>query len=110
MPPVKEQRAYPRVNFDTELWLGQEGVFTRTMARLSDVSLGGAQIRTAEVHQVGSVLSLRFALGSDYITCAAIVRYIRLGNGFGVQFLDLSHEDRDKLEAFLIAGEPERRA
>ena len=97
----RERRAYPRATFYTEVWLGQDGVFTRTNDRLSNVSLGGAFIETPQGYAVGSILSLRFALSSSFVTATAIVRNARLGEGIGVEFLDLSPENSERLEAFI---------
>jgi len=102
--PILQRRANPRVSFDTELWLGQDGVFTHTMSRMADVSVGGARILSPDAHQIGSILSLRFALQSSFITVTAIVRNVRPGS-FGVEFLDLSPEDGLKLDSFVAAGE-----
>ena len=101
---MQERRADPRTGLDSEVWLGQEGVFTRTMSKLTDISVGGARIRTPETYQVGSTLSLRFTLGSGFIASTAVVRYFRSGS-LGVEFIDLSSEDREKLEAFVMSEE-----
>jgi hypothetical protein len=95
----QERRAHPRASFYTEVWLGQEGVFTRSVERLSNVSIGGAFIQTPQTYAVGSVLSLRFAMGPNFITATVIVRNVRPGEGFGVEFLDLSPENSERLEA-----------
>src|SRR5262249_52475979 len=100
---MQDQRSHRRVNLDTELWLGQDGVFTRTMARLGDVSVGGARIVTAETYQVGSILSLRFRLGSNFVTVTSIVRNAKPAS-IGVEFLDLSSENREVLEAYITAA------
>jgi hypothetical protein len=98
-PGGQERRAHPRASFYTEVWLGQDGVFTRTVEQLSNVSLGGAFIQAPQAYAVGSVLSLRFALGPNFITATVIVRNVRPGEGFGVEFLDLSPENSERLEA-----------
>jgi hypothetical protein len=98
---VVERRAYPRVAFDSEVWLGQDGLFTRTTERLSNVSVGGAFIETTQGFPAGAILGLRFALGSTFINSTIIVRNTYPGAGIGVQFLDMSGEDRDRLQAFI---------
>ena len=104
-PGGQERRKYPRATFYTEVWFGQDGVFTHALARLSNVSLGGAFIQTPQVYAVGAVFSLRFALRSDFVTATAIVRNARLGEGIGVEFLDLSPENSARLEEF-FSGQP----
>ena len=78
---MDEKRIYPRVSLHTEIWLGQDGIFTRTQRVLRDLSVGGAYIETSEQFSVGSVLSLRFLLpGADtMISCAVFVRNVREG-------------------------------
>lgn len=64
-------------------------------------------IETPEGFQIGSVLSLRFTLpGSAHlISCAATVRNLRDGGtGLGVQFLDISQDDRRLVGAFVSQG------
>ena len=101
-----ERRKYPRVSLETEVWLGQDGLFARTTERLANLSLGGAFIETRSGSKVNEIFSLRFALKNDYITSTVIVRNVQVGVGMGVEFLDLSPEGRDKLEAFLKSQSP----
>jgi len=85
----------PRVSLRTELWIGQDGIFTRTDETLRDLSVGGAYIESRQIHPVGSVVNVRFrlAIASNLISCSAIVRSATIGEGFGVQFLDISREN-----------------
>ena len=104
---MNEKRVYPRVSLHTEIWLGQDGIFTRTQRLLRDLSEGGAYIETAEQFSVGSVLSLRFMLpgAATMISCAVFVRNVRDGGrGLGVEFLDLSQDDRQLVGAFVGGG------
>jgi hypothetical protein len=104
---MNEKRSSPRVSIQTEIWLGQDGIFTRTRRMLRDLSEGGAYIETSEQFPVGSVMSLRFMLpGADaMISCAVFVRNVRDGgSGLGVEFLDLSQDDRALVGAFVGQG------
>ena len=104
---MSEKRTFARVSLHTEIWLGQDGIFTRTQRMLRDLSEGGAYIETSEQFPVGSVLSLRFMLpGADtMISCAVFVRNVREGGrGLGVEFLDLSPDARDLVGAFVSEG------
>lgn len=100
---MQDRRQHPRLSVATELWIGQDGIFTRADEKLSDLSLGGAFIETSQHYSVGSVLSLRFKLpdGGRFLTCTAIVRNSRNSQGFGVQFLDLSPDDRWQLDSYI---------
>ena len=101
-----DRRQYQRVSVETEVWLGQDGVFARTTERLTNLSLGGAFIETRSGSRVNEIFSLRFALESDYIASTVVVRNVQIGVGMGVEFLDLSPEGREKLEAFLKSQVP----
>ena len=98
---MAERRTYLRVAFDSEVWLGQDGLFTRTSERLSNVSIGGAFIETGQGFPAGAIVGLRFALGSIFINSTVIVRNVYPGQGIGVQFLDISPEDRNRLQVFI---------
>ena len=97
----RERRKHPRTSFFTEVWFGQDAVFTHSHAQLSNVSIGGAFIQTPQLYAVGTVFNLRFAFRSNFITATAIVRNARLGEGIGVEFLDLSPENNELLSAFI---------
>lgn len=97
----KEHRQHQRFNLETEVWLGQDGVYARTTERLKNLSIGGAFIETQSASQVGEIFNLRLALHADYISSTVVVRNVKQGEGMGVAFLDLSPEGRSKLEAFL---------
>lgn len=85
-------RQHRRVSLRTELWIGQEGIYTRTDEFLRDLSVGGAFVMSRQVFPVGSMLSLRFKLPNltNFVSCTGIVRNMEIGVGIGVQFLDLS--------------------
>lgn len=100
-----ERRQNPRVSLETEVWLGQDGVFARTTDRMTNLSLGGAFIETQSGSQIDEIYSLRFALKSDYITSTVVVRNVKQGVGMGVAFLDISPEGKRKLESFLNGEE-----
>jgi hypothetical protein len=100
---MEERRQHPRSSFATEIWLGQDGIFTRTDERLASLSISGAFIETRQVYAPGSILNLRFKLSplSDFITCTVTVRFSQGGKGFGVEFLDLSPEDWQRIKSFV---------
>ena len=105
---TRDRRVHRRVSFNTELWIGDDGLFARARARMNDVSIGGARIVTHEAYRMGAILSLRFGLDGDFITATAIVRNVRPGS-VGVEFLDLSPDKRGHLEAFIEACDPQDR-
>lgn len=107
----EQLRKYPRASLRTELWIGQDGIFTRTDEYLSDLSVGGAFVQTHQIFPVGAIVSLRFKVPTvtNLITCTAVVRNMGVGDGLGVEFLDLSRENRLHVETFVeksLAAEP----
>ena len=106
--PETSHRLTRRVSVRTEVWLGQDGIFTRSEEWLSDLSLGGAFIESAPTANPGAVLNLRFQLptSSAPIDCTAIVRHTRGGQGLGVEFVDLSPDSRARLRDFVDGGAP----
>ena len=87
----------------TELWIGQEGIYTRTEQFIRDLSVGGAFVESLQVFPIGSILNFRFKVPdvTNLITCTAIVRNMEVGRGLGVEFLDLSRECSRYVEEFV---------
>ena len=52
------QRRSRRVAFSNEVWIGQDGIFTRTDARFGNVSASGAFPQLRDSYSLGSVLSV----------------------------------------------------
>ena len=104
----EELRRHKRVSLRTELWIGQDGIFTRTDEALRDLSIGGAYVESRQVYPVGSVISIRFkiAASTNLISCSAIVRNAQIGDGFGVQFLDISRENVHLIERQVAGDSP----
>lgn len=98
-----EKRRHPRCGLNTEIWIGQDGIFTRNNERLDNLSVGGAFVESEQYYAVGSLLSLRFKLpvSSNFITTLVIVRNVQPSKGFGVEFLDISPESRSQIESYI---------
>ena len=101
---MAEHRIHRRVSFRTEVWRGEDGIFSRGNERLGDLSVDGAYIQGAG-SSIGTNLNLRFKLlvGNEFIPCTAIARHTG-GGGLGVEFLDLSPDNLKRLAAFVNAS------
>ena len=96
-----EKRVHPRVPLVTKVEAEAEG--HSFLAVTQDVSSGGMRIATANPLALGAHLQLVFVLpGSERkIHVRAVVRHIIEGTAMGIQFLDISPEDKAALLEFL---------
>ncbi len=99
----KEKRQHRRVNLDTEVWLGQDGIFTRKSRPFWNLSATGAFLHIRDLYSVGSVMNLKFRLLDDhkYIMSTVVVRNSLAGHGVGMEFLDLSSHTKDRIRSFV---------
>ena len=101
-----ERRRHPRVKIDLDIRvaLATEDASTVVPANLSMLGAGGAFLETPRPFEVGSNVTLHFTLPSTPpadILCTAQVRYAIEGKGLGLQFTDLTREQRDSITAFV---------
>ena len=98
---MENRRIHPRVSVEAEVWLGEDGVFTHCSERSTNLSVGGAFIEAETGYALGSVVSIRFLLGSHYVTSTTIVRNAPPGGGIGLEFIDVSRENKERLADFI---------
>ena len=74
----------------------------RRTARISDISAGGCYIDTIVQVFVGDTVTIHIT-ASDGLTIpfTGKVAYILAGNGFGVEFLDLTETQKDFLKGLM---------
>jgi hypothetical protein len=101
--PVPRGRDHLRASVRTEIWLGHDGIFTRTPGELRDLSVGGACVQTSQRFAIGSLLNMRFQLPQSpgFVSGTVAVRNFRADAGMGVQFVDLSDDDRRRISGFI---------
>jgi PilZ domain-containing protein len=97
---TEEKRRHGRVPVVLEaLWDGSTG---KSRARTTDVSEGGCFIDSLGHVAVGEILSLKLlAPSGEFITVEAEVIYEMPRFGFGVHFVNLSEDDRQRLKELL---------
>jgi uncharacterized protein (TIGR02266 family) len=95
-----EKRAHPRVPLVAKVDVGGEGHSFLAVAQ--DISAGGMRIATANPLPVGASLEISFILPGSGRTfrVRAVVRHVVEGSAMGVQFLDLSPDDKAALREF----------
>jgi c-di-GMP-binding flagellar brake protein YcgR len=91
-----ERRRNKRISFIKDVEVIGVGI-----RRSSDLSIGGMYIETVTTFPVGAILDLRFKLqeiDDQLIQVQAKVLYEHGGIGIGLCFVDLSPEDREKIQ------------
>ena len=95
-----ERRRFKRVSVLRPVtYISRE--FGETKTTMLDLSIGGAYIESPVVPE-GSEIELEFSLVDGHtVRAAALVRYIVLGAGMGVEFQRLSDEDKAHITTFV---------
>ncbi len=97
----QERRKYPRVKVGIPIEFKPEGASVASRAETSDLSLVGCYIEMSFTLPVGSKLDLVLWVEDHRIPAKGIVVTHHPQFGNGIEFLDLSQEDRGKLADFL---------
>lgn len=78
-----------------------DGQFGETKSLMLDLSVGGAYIESPVVAS-GSEIEIEFNLINGFnVRAAAVVRYVILGTGMGIEFQNLSDENRRHIQEFI---------
>jgi type IV pilus assembly protein PilZ len=87
-PEVVELRRYQRTAVDVAVEFVAKGSLERSPGRAGDLSLGGMYVQTPSPLPFGSELVVHVLLPGQKAPFAlpAIVRWVRAGEGMGVQF------------------------
>ncbi len=93
------RRKMPRVPLATQIHIQD----TMGLAYSRDLSVGGIFIDTKETAKLGTRVDLRFNLNDDgpAVIASGEVRYVVPKMGMGVQFTDVSADDRKRIENFV---------
>ena len=77
----------------------------RRTARISDISAGGCYIDTIVQVFVGDVVTIHITAAEGLsMPFKGQVAYILAGNGFGVEFLDVTEEQKEFLKELMAAA------
>jgi hypothetical protein len=97
----KSKRRYPRVETPVGLWVAWQSGFGKSMSRVRDLNLGGLFVVDANTAPVGSFVSVLFSVREGEIRCDAVVRNVKVGTGMGLEFINLSDQTRERLQALI---------
>ena len=109
---MDNQRRFPRarVSFDSYVWVESPGGPTHSGGRFIVLGAGGACLEVDKPFSTSHLLDLWFTLPEtrDMISSHAIVRSAVVGKGVGVEFLDISPQQRARVSAcvqrYITAG------
>ena len=100
---MADRRRFPRarLSFKTEVWVETPSGPTHLEGLFIVLGEGGAFLELKESFSTGHLLNLTFTLPQtgDTISCRAIVRRAVEGEGVGVEFLDISPQERERVSA-----------
>ena len=105
---IINRRAAPRAVINAEIGFQSDTNFYTGFSE--DISTGGIFLSTFDIRPMGSSLNVNFTLpGGHFISVDGEVRWVREYNelspdvspGMGVQFKNLSADDRDAIDAFI---------
>ena len=97
----KERRRYPRTKVSIPIEFKPEGAAVASRAETADLSLFGCYVEMSFTLPVGSKLDLVLWVEDEQLPTKALVVTHHPQFGNGIEFLDLSQEDRTRLEHFL---------
>ncbi|MCL4524420.1 MAG: PilZ domain-containing protein [Acidobacteria bacterium] len=94
----EERRRYPRYGFQADVDIEIEGKSFR--AFLTDISADGMFVVAANPLWVGAVFTARLQI-ADPLHVKCVVKRVMVGRGMGVEFRELSAQDRETLDKIL---------
>lgn len=107
-PPWRNPRKHPRVNLVTQVESRAEGRIS--LGRVENISVGGMLVLTRETFEAGSEVVVRFNLpDGGHVEAAARVMHTKPGAQMGIQFLNLTEEDRRAIAGFVHQVKPYNR-
>jgi hypothetical protein len=99
--PPSERRKYPRARIAIPIEFKPEGATVASRTETADLSLVGCYVEMSFTLSVGSELELGLWVEDQRLALRGIVVTHHPQFGNGIEFLNLSQEDRAKLAHFL---------
>lgn len=83
------------------MWVAWQAGADRTVSRVKSLSLGGVFITTPNPPPVGTLVRLLFEVPGGEVRSRGIVKRSVRGQGMGIQFSHMGHDDRARLHQLL---------
>lgn len=100
-PVLHSRRHHKRVETPQGVWVFWRCGRTEDTSRVKDLSVGGLFIETRKVCPVDATVELHFLVEDGEIKANATVRYVKAGNGLGLQFKTVRNEDQVRFAAMI---------
>jgi hypothetical protein len=101
-----ERREYTRYFADLEIEIKELASSFPLRGATTDVSLGGCYVATIFPLAVGSEIDFTMRVADGYVKGRGSVQACHPGVGMGIQFIELTGEDRLLLDEYLRTLEP----
>jgi len=105
--PRKERRKYPRVKVAIPIEFKAEGASVASHAETADLSLVGCYVEMSFTLPVGTKLELVLWVENERLAAKGVVVTHHPQFGNGIEFMEMSGEDRAKLASFVKSCEAE---
>lgn len=94
----KERRRYRRYEIHGGATLQVKGNDVRTWAKLTDVSPGGCYVESYAPFPAKTALQMTLEVREVRVALEGIVKVVYPGLGMGIEFTEITEEDRQELE------------
>jgi hypothetical protein len=99
--PASTKRLARRVPTPKHVWVYWRCDGRDDIARVRDLSVGGAFIETRTPKKIGAITNLHFLVQEGTIRADATVRHAKEGQGLGLKFTAVREEDRKNLVSLM---------
>jgi Tfp pilus assembly protein PilZ len=94
----KADRQHQRIATPKGVWVAWQDGKQQNVSRVRDLNIGGLFIATSTPLELGSTVTILLSVPEGEIRSRATVRNIIPGEGMGVQFTEISQQDRARVE------------
>jgi hypothetical protein len=104
-PHRKERRRHPRKTIAVDVEIQLEGIAAPIRTKVADLTLGGCYLEMMFTLDMGTELKITLWINDVKVSTGGrvVTRFRNLGNG--IEFTEMSLEDRSRLEQFLATAQ-----
>ena len=98
---AKSNRRFERIATPKGLWVAWQHNTHQDVSRVRDLNAGGLFIATQTPTPQGVTLTVLLSVPEGEIRSQAVVRNVTPGEGMGIEFKDMSAQDKNRLEKLI---------